>query len=290
MSTRDLLLALLAVTIWGGNIIAVKLGVADFPPLLMTALRLLIAAAVLLPFARVQRRNLPWILLLSFSFSTLHFSLMFLGLKTAEAGTGAILLQMGTPLATLLGVLLFKERLAPLQIAGLLISLSGVGLLSFSPSIPPLLPFCLLLGSALAWAVSNLIVKYAPAMNMMELICWSSFFGAPQVALASYCFEQDQLQALRHAGWLAWLSVSYCAVLSSALGYWIWYGLLRRYPVSKVVPLSLLSPVLSVIFGVLVFHDALDPGKSGGVLLTVGGIVLMSYFGRVLKPEIVVSR
>ncbi|EJL86757.1 putative membrane protein [Herbaspirillum sp. CF444] len=278
MSTRDFFLALLTVTIWGGNVIAVKLGVLDLPPLLMTALRLSMVALMLMPFVRLRRCNLRWILLFSLTFSTLHFSLMFLGLKMAEAGTGAILLQMGTPIATLLGVAIFRESLSPLQFCGLLISFGGVVLLTFSPAIPPLLPFLLLLASALAWAISNLIAKHTPQIDMMELICWASFFGVPQVALLSYVFEHGQLQAMLNAGWIAWSSVAYCAALSSTLGYWLWYGLLRRYAIGKIMPLSLLSPVFSVFLGVLVFKDSADLKKIAGAVITVGGIVFVQYF------------
>jgi len=286
MSIRDLLLALLTVTIWGGNVIAVKLGMVEIPPLLMTTLRLSVVTVILIPFVRLKLRNVRWILLFSVTFSTLHFSLMFLGLKMAEAGTGAILLQMGTPIATLLGVLVFKERLSRLQLCGLLISLSGVVMLTFSPAIPPLLPFLLLLGSALAWAVSNLIAKHTPQIDMMELICWSSFFGAPQVAFLSYVCEHGQLASLRSTSWVGWSAVAYCAVLSSALGYLLWYGLLRRYPIGKIMPLSLLSPVFSVIFGVLVFKDSADIKKIAGTIITIGGIVFMQYFStpRLAKP------
>jgi len=278
MSIQDLLLALLTVTIWGGNVIAVKLGVVELPPLMMTALRLVMVAALLLPFVRLKMRNLRWILLFSFTFSTLHFSLMFLGLTMAEAGTGAILLQMGTPIATLLGVLIFKESLSNLQLCGLLISLSGVVVLTFSPAIPALLPFLLLLASALAWAISNMIAKHISDIDMMELICWSSFFGAPQVALLSYFFEHGQLNAVRHASWTVWSSVGYCAALSSIVGYCLWYRLLRSYPIGKIMPLSLLSPVFSVIFGILIFHDAADFKKIAGAVITVGGIVFMQIF------------
>src|SRR5450830_115890 len=278
MSIRDLLLALLTVTIWGGNVIAVKLGMVEIPPLLMTTLRLSVVTVILIPFVRLKLRNLRWILLFSVTFSTLHFSLMFLGLKMAEAGTGAILLQTGTPIATLLGVLVFKERLSRLQLCGLVISVSGVVMLTFSPTIPPLLPFSLLLASALAWAISNLIAKHTPQIDMMELICWSSFFGVPQVALLSYAFEHGQLQAMHTASWIAWSSVVYCAALSSTVGYWLWYRLLRRYPIGKIMPLSLLSPVFSVIFGMLVFNDSADLKKMVGAFITVVGIVVVQYF------------
>ncbi|BBI52924.1 hypothetical protein HORIV_53450 [Vreelandella olivaria] len=64
-------------------------------------------------------------LLLSVTFGSLHFALLFIGLEHAEAGTGALLVQMGTPFATLLAVIFLKEKLGPKRIAGLLLSLLG---------------------------------------------------------------------------------------------------------------------------------------------------------------------
>ena len=44
--------------------------------------------------------------------------------------------QLGTPIATLLAVTFLKERLVANQLLGLLISLSGIAVLSGGPAIP----------------------------------------------------------------------------------------------------------------------------------------------------------
>ena len=102
MPLRDLLLGLFVIAIWALNIIVIKVGVAELPPLLMTTLRFMLVAVLLVPFYPVARVQLPFLLLLSITFGSLHFALLFIGLEHAEAGTGALLVQMGTPFATLL--------------------------------------------------------------------------------------------------------------------------------------------------------------------------------------------
>lgn len=123
MPLRDLLLGLFVIAIWALNIIVIKVGVAELPPLLMTTLRFMLVATLLVPFYPVARVQLPFLLLLSVTFGSLHFALLFIGLEHAEAGTGALLVQMGTPFATLLAVIFLKEKLGPKRIAGLLLSL-----------------------------------------------------------------------------------------------------------------------------------------------------------------------
>ncbi|MDR6743161.1 O-acetylserine/cysteine efflux transporter [Herbaspirillum sp. 1173] len=279
MSPKDLFAVLIAIAVWAGNIIAVKAGVAELPPLLMTAMRLAMVGIVLLPFAppwRIARTQWKWIVMLSATFSTLHFSLMFIGLGMAEAGTGAILLQMGTPLAIVLGVLLFDETMARRHWVGLAVSLMGVAILTFSPSMPGALASFLLLGSALAWAASNIIVKHARIPDLMAMMCWSSLLGVPQVLLASWMFEHGQAHAVMEASWHAWLATAYCALGSSVLGYWIWYRQLERYPVSKLAPFSLLTPVLSTLLGVWLLKDSANLIKIIGISTAVLGVGVLN--------------
>ena len=275
MPLRDLALALAVVAIWALNIIVIKVGVAEIPPLMLITLRFALVAALLVPFYPVARHQLPFLLLLSVTFGTLHFALLFIGLGQAEAGTGAILVQMGTPFATLLAVIVLKEALGFQRLTGLLLSFAGVIVLAGGPTLPAPLPTAILLTSALAWASSQLLIKRGPAISPMALAGWVALFATPQVALGSWWFEQDQWQALTSASWLAWSAVLYTAVMSSIVAYGIWYGLLRRHPVSSVVPMMLLVPVLAVILGVLLMGDSLGPYKLIGGGLVVSGIGLI---------------
>lgn len=275
MPLRDFVLALAVVAIWALNIIVIKVGVAEIPPLMLITLRFSLVAALLVPFYPVARHQLPFLLLLSVTFGTLHFALLFIGLGQAEAGTGAILVQMGTPFATLLAVVVFKETLGVKRLAGLLLSFAGVIVLAGGPTLPAPLPTAILLTGALAWASSQLLIKRGPAISPMALAGWVALFATPQVALGSWWFEQGQWQALMSASWLAWGAVFYTAVMSSIVAYGIWYGLLRRHPVSRVVPMMLLVPVLAVILGVLLLGDSLGPHKLIGGGLVVAGIGLI---------------
>ncbi|PMR73281.1 DMT family transporter [Billgrantia endophytica] len=275
MPLRDLLLGLLIVAIWALNIIVIKLGVEELPPLLLTTLRFILVAALLVPFHPVARHQLPFLLLLSMTFGTLHFALLFIGLGQAEAGTGALLVQMGTPFATLLAVIFLGERLNGRRMVGLALSFGGVVILAGGPSLPSPLPMALLLLSALGWAVSQLLIKRGPNIAPMALAGWVALFAIPQVGLGSWWFESGQMEAIGQAGWAGWGAVFYTAVMSSIVAYGLWYGLLRRHPVNRLAPLSLLVPVGAVLLGVILLGEHLNGHILAGGALVIAGVALI---------------
>ncbi len=272
---RDLLLGLFVIAIWALNIIVIKVGVAELPPLLITTIRFMLVAALLVPFYPVARAQLPFLLLLSVTFGSLHFALLFIGLEHAEAGTGALLVQMGTPFATLLAVVFLKERLGPKRIVGLLLSFAGIAVIAGGPTLPSPLPLTILLLSALGWAVSQLLIKRGPPIAPLALAGWVALFAVPQVALGSWLFESGQWQAVKQASWVGWGAIIYTAVMSSIVAYGIWYALLRRHPINRVIPMTLLTPVFAVGLGALLMGDSLGMHKLIGGGLVVSGIALI---------------
>ena len=274
MALRHFFLILLVVTTWAFNNIAVKWGLVDLPPLFLTLMRFIVVALILIPFTRITRDQLRYLIPLAFTFGFMHFSLLFVGLKYTDAGTGAIVVQLGTPFAMILAMIFLKEKLSLVQIAGIAISLSGVVVLSGSPTIPAWWVLCLLLCSAAGWAVSNLIVKKSPSIKPLTLTAWLSFLAIPIVGTASLLLESDQLTSLAHASWRGWFGILYSAICSSIIAYSLWYGLLRRYNVNLIMPYSLLTPVLSVIMGVLVLGDGMNSFKIIGSLLVVAGTAI----------------
>lgn len=279
MPLRDLLLGLTVIALWALNIIVIKLGVEEIPPLLLMTLRFTLVAALLVPLNPVSRYHLPFLLLLSVTFGTMHFALLFIGLGQAEAGTGAILVQMGTPFATLLAVIFLKEVLDARRLTGLVMSFAGVVVLAGGPTLPSPLPLILLLLSAMGWAISQLMIKRGPSIPPLALAGWIALFAVPQVALGSWLFEHDQWQALASAGLVGWGAVAYTAIMSSIVAYGLWYGLLRRHPVNKVVPMTLLVPVLAVVLGVVLLDDGLGIHKITGGGLVVAGVGLIILKG-----------
>ncbi|WP_442955888.1 DMT family transporter [Pantoea sp. USHLN256] len=274
MSLRDVLILVLVVNGWAFNVIAMKFGLMELPPLFMLTLRFMLVATILLPFHRLTRRQLPGMLLLAFTFGFVHFGLMVIGMQTADAGTTAVCIQMGTPLAMLLAAFWLKERLGYRQISGVAVAFIGVMILAGTPALTHWQGMMWLLISACGWACSTVIIKRLPPIAPLAMTGWLSLFAIPLVGISSLLTEQHQFTLLLQAGWRGWLGVIYSALGSSVFAYSLWYGLLKRYPASQILPWSLLSPALALLMGVAILHETLDHSKVLGTLLIVGGILL----------------
>lgn len=274
MALRHFFLVLMVVSIWAFNNVAVKWGLLELPPLFLTWMRFVVVAIVLIPFCRITRQQLPWLLALAFTFGFMHFSLLFVGMRYTDAGTGAIVVQLGTPVAMLLAMVVLKERLKAIQLVGIAISLSGVAVLSGSPTIPAWWVLVILLCSATGWAVSNLIVKKSPPIKPLTMTGWIAFLAVPIVGLSSFVMESHQFYALSQAGWRGWFGILYSAIASSIVAYTLWYGLLKKYNVNLIMPYSLLTPVLSVLMGIVVLGDSLNSFKIIGASLVVCGTAI----------------
>lgn len=274
MAFRHVLIVIGVVAMWAFNVVAIKLGVTELPPLFMTLLRFVVVAVVVVPFTRINRAQLRTVSLLAFTFGFMHFSLLFVALLYTDAGTAAIVVQLGTPFAMIMAALFLKEKLRLIQVLGILLSLSGVFFLAGSPSLASGLALVLLLTSALGWAITNIIVKSSPAIHPLTMAGWLSFFAIPMVGTASLIFEHDQFTSLIHSSWRGWFAVLYSALGSSVIAYSLWYWLLKKYPVNKVIPYSLLSPVFAIFMGAYFLDDSLNHYKLIGAALIVGGIFI----------------
>lgn len=276
MPAKDKLLALAVVVAWALNLIVIKVGLTEIPPIFMSALRFALVAALIIPFTRITRAQLPWIAAVSITFGGMHFGLLFVALSMAEAGTSAVLVQLGAPIATVLACLFFGERLGLVRLGGIVLAVFGICVLAAGPSLPGPLPLALLGASATGWAVTNILVKAMPKdVTPITMTGWSSLVAVPQLLLASALFESGQWHALTHAGWHGWLAVVYSAVISSILAYGIWYWLLQRHPISSVVPWSMLTPLVAVLLGILLLDDTPAPVKLAGVAIIVAGVALV---------------
>lgn len=277
MSARDILLGLLVAVLWGGNFVSAKFGVAHFPPLLLTALRFTVVAALLMPFAWHRRARLPAILQLSFVLGVLHFSLLFAGMwKGLDIATTAIAAQLGVPFSCLFGAILWNDRLGRWRTLGMVISFMGIIVVAGTPHVAGhFTGFLLALTGALCWGAANILMKRMGQVEMVPLLGWMALFAVPQLLLLSLLFERDHMALLAAAPASALLSVLYTALFSTIAAYGIWYWLLARLPVTQVVPFNLLSPVFGIAFGQVFFAEELTLRTVAGGVITILGVAII---------------
>jgi O-acetylserine/cysteine efflux transporter len=288
MTFRHFLIVLLIVNIWAFNVIAIKIGVTELPPLLMTLLRFVVVAVIIVPFTRINREQFKSVAIQAFTFGFLHFSLLFVGMQYTDAGTAAVLVQLGTPFAMILAVFFLHEKLHLLQVFGISLSFVGVFCLSGSPSSSSWIALTLLITSAMGWAITNIVVKKSPEIHPMTMAGWMSFLAIPIVGLSTILVEHHQLSMLLNASWKGWFAILYSALASSIFAYSLWYWLLKIYPVNKVVPYSLLNPVIAIFMGWIFLGDSLNLYKLIGSGLIIGGAFIAQYnFKRFFKRKVV---
>ncbi|MGE5475961.1 MAG: DMT family transporter [Bacteroidales bacterium] len=287
MTPRDLATALLVVTLWGLNFIAVKAALTQLPPFLLTGLRFVGVALALAPFFRPRRDQIMGIAAIGAVLGCGHFGLLFFGLSGMDAATTAIVTQLGVPFSALLAWAVFGEKLGPARGLGLVMAFGGVALLAGEPTLPHWTPLVVAVLSMLGWAISNVQVKRLGQIAPLALNGWMAVFAAPMLIALSAVLESGQTAALARAAtdWKVLAGIAYTVIGSSLIAYSLWYRLLARHPMNRVVPVTLLGPVIAVTSGVTVLGEVLTWQKLAGGALTIAGVAVVQLIGGVLPPK-----
>ncbi|MDS4028368.1 MAG: EamA family transporter [Candidatus Contendobacter sp.] len=272
------MLALLANVAWAFNFIAGKAGVTHFQPLLFTALRFAVLLLALLPFLRWIPGRMRGVLSIALMQGMLHFTLIFLGLgASGDVSSVAIVAQLYVPFSALLAVVWLGETLDRRRLTGIASAFGGVLVIGFDPIVFQHLDALLLItAGAAAMAVATIQMRQLHGVSVFVLQAWIALCATPALALLSLLFEHGQWDAVRTATALELAAPVYSAIGASLIGHGIVYYLLGRYPVSATTPLMLLSPVLAVVFGVLLWGDVLTWKLVLGGILTLAGIAVIT--------------
>lgn len=256
MQRKHLILAVLVTAVWGVNFPITKLGLASIDPLLLTAIRFTLAA---LPWVfLVQRPNvaMQWVAAYGLIFGVAMWALINLGIAMGvPPGSAALLIQFSAFFTLGWGVLLFRERLTGPQVLGMVLAAIGlVGILMGSTAQATTVGFLLVMVSALAWSVGNVIIKLSKVREIFAFVVWASLFAPiPLLLLTWWLHGATPFIALpSQVAGVAVLSLAFQVYAATHFCYWGWNLLLREYPASQVAPLSLLIPVFGMISSVFI--------------------------------------
>lgn len=276
LGLRDSGLAVLVMVIWGYNFVVAKIGIAELPPIFMMGLRFTFSALLLVPFVTMPREKMKEIAALSVVLGAAHFSMMFTGLKTIDASTAAIAIQLQVPFSALLATVLLNDPPGWRRLVGMAVAFGGVLLIAGEPRFAgSLWALGLVIGAAFVWAVGNIQVKKMGRIDEMALLAWMSVMAAPQLFLLSFILEEGQFAAAQAATWYGWGAVAYQAVAVVAISYGIWYRLLARHAVNAIVPYTLLVPIFGVTSAAIWLGETLTARIVIGGAITLVGVAII---------------
>lgn len=270
-------LMLLCQAIWGVNFVVAKIGLGYFSPLFFVSLRFLLVAILLLPVVGLPRRKLWQLAALSVTMGVLHFSLIFSGMHYLDAATGSIAVQLQVPFAAILAAFFFGEKVGWRRIAGMVVAFAGIVLIAGEPRFTGnLWPLLSVVGAALAWAVANVQVKaLGEEFDAVTLNGHIALLATPQLLVVSWLLEGNQWPQLLAVGLAGWAALLFQSVVVAIFTYWIWYNMMRRYPVNQVMPFTLLLPLVGVLSGHVFLGEPVSWQMMLGGLATLAGVAIL---------------
>jgi drug/metabolite transporter (DMT)-like permease len=281
--TRVVLLTLLALIAFAGNSLLCRAALAhtQIDAASFTTIRLLSGAVVLWLLVVLRNRNRRdsvkvtgrgnWLSALALFAYAAGFSFAYIQLNT---GMGALIL-FGAVQTSMIAFGLWRgERFTTAQWLGSLLACSGlIGLLLPGLSAPPLTGAMLMITAGMAWGVYSLRGKGAG--DPLQVTAGNFSRTVPMALLLSLMLLSRA--SLDSAGvYYALLS----GVLTSGVGYAIWYSALPLLKATTAATVQLSVPLLAALGGVVLLQEPVTLRLLLAALAILGGIALV-----VLQPK-----
>ena len=280
MKARDVALAVLVAVIWGAAFVETRIALDSFSAPQLTALRFVIAA---LPAIVVSRPPIAVSALVAIGFTlfTGQFLLQFFAIAGGmPPGLASVIVQTQALFTVLLAAIILGERPAPRQLAGMTVALAGVVLIASTVGESlTALGLALGLGSAMSWAVGNILVKRVPRGEMFPLVVWLSLVPPLPSLVLSAALDGPTavVHAVAAASWASLGAAVYLGVVATIFAYAVWGDLLRRYTAASVAPFALLVPVVGALSSSAVFGERFGPRRLLGMAAVLIGLGLIAY-------------
>lgn len=284
MERRDLFFVILITFIWGLNFVIIRIGIDAFPPIMFSAVRFTLAAIPLVFFLPKPKVSWQIIVGIGLVLGVIKFTLLFVGMDVGlSAGLASLVLQSQAFFTVILAAMIYRDRPTVFQVWGITIAFVGIGLVATTiDTSATLTGLTLVIGAGFAWAVSNLLMKRARAINMLSLMVWVSLIPPIPLFLLSLSFEgvEANVDAISHLDVKGIGAIIYISYLATIVGFAGWGKLIHKYGAGRVAPFSLLVPIFGMGSSAVLLDERFGPIRLIAVVLIIIGLVLT-----ILKPK-----
>ena len=270
--------------IWGLAFVAIKLAVLQLSPVNLTLLRwfiaspgyLLLLAFIGKPKVKFDRSDLPRLVAISAANVPAYHLALNAAEETVSSGLASLLVALGPVFIVVLSFVMLREKITPRVVIALFLAVAGATVLSYgnlgaTGSIIGPLEVVI---SALATAVFSVLSKPLVAKyGALHVAIWAGVIGTGMLLpllSASFVTQVSKLSLL------GWGSVLYLSLLSTVLGYSVYYTLVSRGTLSRLSIQLYLIPIVSVVGGIYILRESLTAYTILGGAATLGAIAIVS--------------
>ncbi|MGY6534992.1 MAG: DMT family transporter [Pararhodobacter sp.] len=290
MNAREWAMLLTLAMLWGGSFFFNEIAVREVPVFTTVAVRVGLAALILLAVLRLRGEALPrraavWLAFAGMGLlnNAIPFSLFVWGQREVASGVASIL-NASTPLFTVLlaHLLTRDERLTPAKALGVAVGFVGVAVL-IGPTEPGAMDVSLMaqlacVGGGLSYACAGLFGRRFRALGVSPLGAATGQVIASSLILIPLALLIDRPLAMPLPSPAALCALIGVGALSTALAYVLYFRILSAAGATNLLLVTFLIPVSAILLGTVFLGEVLAPRHLGGMALI--GLGLAAIDGR----------
>jgi drug/metabolite transporter (DMT)-like permease len=272
--------------IWGASYLFIKVAVRDFPPAMMIELRLSVAGILLalFLFARIGWRNAlrelratgRWGFAIGIVNGAIPFTLIAWGEKHIDSGIAAVA-NASVPIfnAVLVPWLLPAERLSTRRLAGVLVGIVGVGVLTLAQ---PAVSWWFVAGTtavlvaSISYAFGGILAQHSLSNARGPTLAAASMLGGAVALLPLALVDLPD----HTPGWKPVASLAALTLAGTALAQLILFRAIRLHGSARTSLVTYLMPPTALVYGAVLLDEPVTAASLGGLVLIMLGVALGS--------------
>lgn len=279
MDKRAIVMGIAFALMWSSAFTSARVIVAQASPLASLSLRFFISGLIGIMIAKwlgqsfdLTRNQWRATFIFGIFQNALYLGLNFVAMQTIEASLASIIASSMPLMVAFAGWIVFRDKLAPLALIGLIAGFVGVSLimgLRLSGG-ADLMGLALCVAGALALTVATLSVRGASeGGNVMMVVGLQMIVGAVALGVASY-FTED-IQVTMSASLI--MAFVYTTLVPGLAATFVWFQLVNRIGAIKAATFHFLNPFFGVLIAAILLGEALSLLDFVGVGIITAGIL-----------------
>ena len=270
---------------WGSTYLAIRVAVRDgsgFPPLTMSAMRVLAGSLILFVLASLLRKGriVPtlkefWVVAISGILLWLSGNGLVAVAETKVHSSYTAVIIGATPLlAALMESIIDRRRPSLYLLLCLLVGIAGVAVLNgpalLARDLENLWAAGLLILACIGWSAGSILqgrrkVEITPEASS----AWQQLVGALMLALGALLMQEPPPEPTSEA-WIAW---GYLVIFGSVIAFTSFVKALRLLPTGIVMTYAYVNPVVAVFLGWLILDEPVTTYTFAGMALIILGVM-----------------
>ncbi len=269
--------------IWGSSFTGIRAAMEFILPLNLAAIRIVIAAILLLAFVRWRGYRLPgdlrtWMILAVVGClnSALPFFLINWGEQVVESGTAAILMAVSPLTALCLSHFLTSDdRITLFKALGLGVGLCGIAVLFGVDAIAglgnELIAQAAILGAAVCYAVASVLTRRTAHVH--PYVGTTAAMICSAIVITPLALMLEPVPDFTYSAG-EWTIILYLAVVPTALAALLLFRIISDAGASFMSQVNFIVPVTGVLLGGVLLGETIGLNETVALILVVAGIAI----------------